>query len=109
MTAGSSHEMDPDNPLPDPSMVWRRAFAFIFVAANDATVLFLAQRITDQRLLFKIIVYTIALNLVYALLYMGGASAKDITRLIQTASIRKHKIAAQDKKIVVEDRTGGAL
>jgi hypothetical protein len=81
---------DPDNPLPEPSFCWRRWLTFATVAVNSALVCFAIVKIDDARALMWVALALVLSNVIFALLYMGGASASDLARIIQQAAILKN-------------------
>lgn len=80
-------ELDPQDPLPDASMVWRRAMAFLIVAAvlwwcyRYGRFLPPADLLTAMR-------YQLLFAALVLLLYMGGATTNDLAGLLATLKLR---------------------
>lgn len=81
-----------DDPLPEPSFKWRRLLTFAVVAVNSAGVAWIIAKVDDARALMWIGLALILSNVVFAVLYMAGASAADLARIVEGASIAKAKV-----------------
>jgi hypothetical protein len=92
---GNSAESDPQrvdvqDPLPEPSWLWRRVYTFALSLISlgfiwyGAEAMFLLKRADE---LFAITRYMIAILGVLILFYMVAPSAEQIVRLIQAAKI----------------------
>lgn len=78
---------DPQDPLPDPSFPWRRALAFLATIG----LWILLDRLIVHLPPTDVLSYARGLMLLTALvwlLYFGGASAADITRMLATLKLR---------------------
>lgn len=89
--------IDPHNPLPEPSFMWRRVFAAV-VGLNALVFAWFAAHWFNSgqqwSMLFdltKLVIYGAGLILTY---YFVAPSASELTSIIQSASIFKHSIAA---------------
>lgn len=81
---------DAQDPLPEPSFKFRRWLAFSAIAVNSALICFAIVKIDDARALMWVALALVLSNVIFALLYMGGASAADLARIIQQAAILKN-------------------
>lgn len=89
--------IDPHNPLPEPSFMWRRVFAAV-IGFNALVFCWFAAHWfhggQQWEMLFdltKLVIYGAGLILTY---YFVAPSASELTSIIQSASIFKHSIAA---------------
>ena len=73
---------DPDNPLPEPSFHWRRWVTIGYVSVTLALLAGIVWKLSDGGPLRDIALALIASQAFFALLYMGGASAADIARIV---------------------------
>lgn len=73
---------DPDNPLPEPSFHWRRWVTIGYVAVTLALLAGIVWKLSDGGPLRDIALALIGSQAFFALLYMGGASAADIARIV---------------------------
>ena len=73
---------DPDNPLPEPSFHWRRWVTIGYVSVTLALLAGIVWKLSDGGPLRDIALALIASQAFFAMLYMGGASAADIARII---------------------------
>ena len=73
---------DPDNPLPEPSFHWRRWVTIGYVTVTLALLAGIVWKLSDGGPLRDIALALIASQAFFALLYMGGASAADIARIV---------------------------
>ena len=73
---------DPDNPLPEPSFHWRRWVTIGYVAVTLALLAGIVWKLSDGGPLRDIALALIASQAFFAMLYMGGASAADIARIV---------------------------
>jgi hypothetical protein len=81
-------DYDPQDPLPEPGFFWRRLLTFFASGALLGLLWLLAFKLPAGDLL----AFAQGLMLLIALawvLYMGGASATDLARVLQSASIFK--------------------
>lgn len=82
-------EIDPQDPLPDSSFLWRRVFTYGAVAALLALAFCALYRLPVDGAL-EVVKAAFLLIFGLALLYMGGASVKEITALLATLKLRLH-------------------
>ena len=80
---------DPDNPLPEPSFRFRRILTYAVVAVNSGLTGWAIYKMDDARSLMWVALALILSNVIFALLYMGGASAADMARILKSASLLK--------------------
>lgn len=73
---------DADNPLPEPSFHWRRWVTIGYVAVTLVLLAGIVWKLSDGGPLRDIALALIASQAFFALLYMGGASAADIARIV---------------------------
>ena len=73
---------NPDNPLPEPSFHWRRWVTIGYVAVTLALLAGIVWKLSDGGPLRDIALALIASQAFFAMLYMGGASAADIARIV---------------------------
>lgn len=84
--------MDSQDPLPEPSFWWRRWLTYATVIVNSAGVAWIIFKVDDARSLMWIALALVLSNVVFAVLYMAGASAADIARIVEGASIARAKV-----------------
>lgn len=80
-------EIDPQDPLPDSSFTWRRVWTYGLTLGLWGFAMYGMHRLPDDDVL-PAIKYGFALIGFAGLLYMGGASAKEITGLLATLKLR---------------------
>ena len=73
---------EPDNPLPEPSFHWRRWVTIGYVAVTLALLAGIVWKLSDGGPLRDIALALIGSQAFFAMLYMGGASAADIARIV---------------------------
>ena len=73
---------NPDNPLPEPSFHWRRWVTIGYVAVTLVLLAGIVWKLSDGGPLRDIALALIASQAFFAMLYMGGASAADIARIV---------------------------
>lgn len=73
---------NPDNPLPEPSFYWRRWVTIGYVAVTLAILAGIVWKLSDGGPLRDIALALIGSQAFFAMLYMGGASAADIARIV---------------------------
>lgn len=73
---------DPDNPLPEPSFHWRRWVTIGYVAITLVLLAGIVWKLSDGGPLRDIALALIGSQAFFAMLYMGGASAADIARIV---------------------------
>lgn len=83
---------DPDNPLPEPSFRWRRWVTIGYVLITSAMLAGIIWKLSDGGPLRDVAIALIVSQVVFALLYMGGASAADLARIVQAASMVKRRV-----------------
>ena len=77
-------------------MRWRRLLTFATVAVNLAGVAWIILKVEDARSLMWIALALVLSNVVFAVLYMAGASAIDLARIVQSAAIVRGGQAPKD-------------
>lgn len=73
---------NPDNPLPEPSFHWRRWVTIGYVSVTLVLLAGIVWKLSDGGPLRDIALALIASQAFFAMLYMGGASAADIARIV---------------------------
>ena len=73
---------DADNPLPEPSFHWRRWVTIVYVSVTLGLLAGIVLKLSDGGPLRDIALALIASQAFFALLYMGGASASDLARIV---------------------------
>jgi hypothetical protein len=73
---------DNQDPLPEPSFHWRRWVTIGYVVSTTALLAFVVWRMTESAPLRDVALAVIGSQAFFALLYMGGASAADLARII---------------------------
>ncbi len=73
---------DPDNPLPEPSFHWRRWVTIGYVSVTLALLAAIVWKVSDGGPLRDIALALIGSQAFFALMYMGGASASDLARIV---------------------------
>lgn len=73
---------DPDNPLPEPSFHWRRWVTIGYVSVTLALLAGIVWKLSDGGPLRDVALALIGSQAFFALLYMGGASASDLARIV---------------------------
>lgn len=73
---------NPDNPLPEPSFHWRRWVTIGYVTVTLALLAGIVWKLSDGGPLRDIALALIGSQAFFAMLYMGGASAADIARIV---------------------------
>ena len=73
---------NPDNPLPEPSFHWRRWVTIGYVSVTLVLLAGIVWKLSDGGPLRDIALALIASQPFFAMLYMGGASAADIARIV---------------------------
>jgi hypothetical protein len=87
--------MDPQNPLPEASFMWRRVFAAVIAGNTLVFVWFVAawlvggQQWDHLYSLTKLLIYGAGLILTY---YFVAPSASELTNMLATASLMKHSL-----------------
>lgn len=76
---------DLQDPLPEPSFRWRRILTFAAVGINSGLIGWAISKIDDARSLMWVALALVLSNVLFALLYMGGASASDLARILKAA------------------------
>lgn len=80
---------DHQDPLPEPSFTFRRGLTYAVVAINSGLIGWAIYKMDDARSLMWVALSLVLSNVVFALLYMGGASAADLARILKAASLLK--------------------
>lgn len=73
---------NPDNPLPEPSFHWRRWVTIGYVSVTLVLLAGIVWKLSDGGPLRDIALALIGSQAFFAMLYMGGASAADIARIV---------------------------
>lgn len=76
-------------PIPEPSWFWRRIYVYAATVAFAAHVYWTSMRTTDPATLRMVIRNDQGLIVLFALLYVAGASTEAIARVI--AAVRTHR------------------
>jgi hypothetical protein len=71
-----------DDPLPEPSFHWRRWVTIVYVSVTLGILGGIVLKLSDGGPLRDIALALIGSQAFFALLYMGGASAADLARII---------------------------
>jgi hypothetical protein len=74
--------IDQQDPLPEPSFHWRRWVTIGYVISTTALLGAIVLKLTEGGPLRDIALALIGSQAFFALLYMGGASAADLARII---------------------------
>jgi hypothetical protein len=89
--------MTGQDPLPEPIFTWRRWVTIGVLIAVHILVAWVIFKLVEARPLMWVALALLFESVVYALLYMGGASAADLARIVQSAAvIRSGQAAAKD-------------
>ena len=78
---------NPDNPLPEPSFHWRRWVTIGYLITTAGLLGFIVYQMTESAPLRDVALALIGSQAFFCLMYMGGASAADLARIV--ASWRK--------------------
>jgi hypothetical protein len=73
---------DNQDPLPEPSFQWRRWVTIGYVVATTLLLGFIVFKLIEGGPLRDIALALIGSQAFFALMYMGGASASDIARIV---------------------------
>jgi len=71
-----------DNPLPEPSFHWRRWVTVGYLIVTALLVGFIVYQMTESAPLRDVALALIGSQAFFALMYMGGASAADLARIM---------------------------
>jgi hypothetical protein len=82
-------QSDPQDPLPESRWTWRRLFAWSTNLATLAGVAWIIHQLGDDPALVGIAYALLLLNAFGMALYIAGASADHIVRLVQEAKVRR--------------------
>jgi hypothetical protein len=74
--------IDADNPVPEPSFRWRRYVTVGYLLVTAGLLALVVWRMTESAPLRDVALALIGSQAFFALLYMGGASAADLARII---------------------------
>lgn len=74
--------IDADDPLPEPSFHWRRWVTIGYVSVTLILLAVIVWKLSDGGPLRDIALALIGSQAFFALLYMGGASASDLARIV---------------------------
>ena len=72
---------DADDPLPEPSLYWRRRVTIGYVSVTLVLLTAIVWKLSDGGPLRDIALALIASQAFFCLMYMGGASAADLARI----------------------------
>jgi hypothetical protein len=78
---------DLDNPVPEPSHRWRRWVTIGYLIVTAGLLAFIVYQMTESAPLRDVALALIGSQAFFCLMYMGGASAADLARIV--ASWRK--------------------
>lgn len=87
---------DADNPLPEPSFRWRRWVTIGVLIIVHVLVGWIIFKLIEARPLMWVALALLLESVVYGLLYMCGASAIDLARIVQSAAIVRGGQAPKD-------------
>ena len=73
---------DNQDPLPEPSFQWRRWVTIGYVVVTLGLLVGIVWKLSDGGPLRDVAIALIVSQAFFALLYMGGASAADIARIV---------------------------
>ncbi len=73
---------DLDNPVPEPSHRWRRWVTIGYLIVTAGLLAFIVWRMTESAPLRDVALALIGSQAFFALLYMAGASAADLARIV---------------------------
>jgi len=73
---------DLDNPVPEPSHRWRRWVTIGYLIVTAGLLAFVVWRMTESAPLRDVALALIGSQAFFALLYMAGASAADLARIV---------------------------
>lgn len=79
--------MTDQDPLPEPGFGWRRGVTIAVLIVVHILVGWVIFKLIEARPLMWVALALLLESVVYALLYMGGASAVDLARIVQSAAI----------------------
>ena len=94
-TKPTNVSVDVQDPLPEASFTWRRLITFILVGATIFISLFIAHKTVDPSVLRTIIFVMGVLCGVQVIMYSGGATATDLSKILQAASLLRSGISFQ--------------
>lgn len=93
--------VDPQDPLPEPSWLWRRIYVFVVsivflalitLAAHSLAELSEAQPETGIRALLKVIKWLIVALVIVLTYYLVAPSAEQIVKMIQASRIKRTEV-----------------
>ena len=73
---------DLDNPVPEPSHRWRRWVTIGYLIVTAGLLAFIVYQMTESAPLRDVALALIGSQAFFALLYMAGASAADLARIV---------------------------
>lgn len=73
---------DNQDPLPEPSFLWRRWVTVGYVVSTTALLVGIIWKLSEGGPLRDVALALIGSQAFFALLYMGGASAADLARIV---------------------------
>ena len=88
--------MTDQDPLPEPGFGWRRGVTIAVLIVVHILVGWVIFKLIEARPLMWVALALLLESVVYALLYMGGASAVDLARIVQSAAIVRGGQAPKD-------------
>jgi len=74
------------DPPPELSFTFRRILTYAVLAVNSVLIAWIIFKVDDARSLMWVSLALILSNVVFAVLYMGGASAADLAKIVRAAS-----------------------
>lgn len=97
---GPPPSVDVQDPLPEASWFWRRTITFLVVipsvAVNIGAALFLYWLGSDNGLV-TLVKWNLSFAMIAILLYLAGANAAEITKLVQSSSLLKAGVQLHQK------------
>lgn len=104
---GPPPSVDVQDPLPEASWFWRRTVTLIcivpFVFVNAATCLFLYW-LKDSQALISFAHWNIGFATFAIVIYLAGANAAEIVKLVQSASLLKSGVVTRHKAVAENDQ-----
>ena len=73
---------DLDNPVPEPSHRWRRWVTIGYLTVTAGLLAFIVFQMTESAPLRDVALALIGSQVFFCLMYMGGASAADLARIV---------------------------
>lgn len=94
-TKPTNVSVDVQDPLPEASFTWRRALTFTGLLLGNGILILIVLKTMDPGVLRWVAAGVITLNIILVIMYIGGATASDMAKLFQSASLLKSGISFQ--------------